>query len=357
MARHIEIPTSIREEAAEWWEKMHDEAPSAADNREFGAWISRSSERVEAFLDVVRLQRALGSPRIRWPTADREQLIEEAKAAPEELWPLPPSTEVMPPSKFRALPAFRPQWAFGIVLVLLVAFGSTKLLLAAPEQYSTQIGEQRSIALKDGSRITLNTASRIEVDFGRGHRAVRLLQGEALFNVAHDARRPFEVDTGNSVLRVLGTRFDVDMRTHRTTVTVIDGRVAKAPQGARAQGPVLIAGDRLIVDDSGADTIEHGVNVGAALSWIQHQLVFERRTLGEVADEFNRYNRDQVVIRGDALRQEEVSGVFQSNDIASFVGFLSNIPGVRITTDRSGAYIVTLQDEQQPKKLKDSHRP
>src|SRR3954447_7717022 len=88
MARHIEIPTSIREEAAEWWDRLYDEEPSAADNREFAAWISRSSERVEAYLEVARLHRGLGSPRIRWPTADREELIREAKSAPEDSWPM-----------------------------------------------------------------------------------------------------------------------------------------------------------------------------------------------------------------------------------------------------------------------------
>jgi transmembrane sensor len=347
MAPHIEIPTSIREEAAEWWDELYDEEPSATDNREFAAWVSRSPERVEAYLDVVRLQRALGSPRIRWPTAAPEQLIQEAKDAPEESWPPLRSTGATPPPRLRTLPSLRPQWALGLVLMLLVAFGSTWLLLTAPEQYSTRLGEQRSIALKDGSRITLNTASRVEVDFNRSHRGVRLVQGEALFNVTGDAGRPFEVTAGNSVLRVLGTRFNVDMRPRRTTVTVIEGRVAKALHGGTDQGPVLVAGDRLIVDDSGADTIQHGVDVGAVLSWIQRQLVFERRTLGEVADEFNRYNRDRIVIRGDALRREEVSGVFQSNDISSFVGFLANIPGVSIATDRSGAYIVTQQRLEQ----------
>jgi transmembrane sensor len=349
MAGHIEIPASIREEAAEWWDRLYDEEPSAADNREFAAWIARSSERVEAYLEVARLRRGLESPRIRWPTTDREELIREAKSTPEDSWSMHRSTEPIPAHGRRVLPSLRPQLALGVVLALLIAFGSTWLLLAGPDQYATELGEQRSIVLKDGSRITLNTASRIEVVFGRHHRDVRVVQGEALFNVAPDAGRPFEVATGNSVLRVLGTRFDVDVRPWRTTVTVIEGRVARTPPGGGAQGPILVAGDRLIVEDSGTNTIQHGVDVGAALSWIQRQLVFERRPLGEVADEFNRYNRHRIVIRTDALRNEEVSGVFQSNDIGSFVAFLSNIPGVSVTTDSSGAHIVTLQQTKQSK--------
>ena len=349
MARHIEIPVSIREEAAEWWDRLYDEEPSAADNREFAAWISRSSERVEAYLEVARLQKGLGSPRIRWPTTDREELIREAKSTPEDSWSMPRSTGAQSVQRRRALPSLRPQWALGVVIALLVAFGSSWLLLTRPDQYATELGEQRSIVLEDGSRITLHTASRIEVVLGRHHRAVRLVQGEALFNVAQDAGRPFEVTTGNSLLRVLGTRFDVDVRPRRTTVTVIEGRVARVPPGGGAQGPILVAGDRLIVEDSGANTIQHDIDVGTTLSWIQRQLVYARRPLGEVADEFNRYNRDRIVIRTDALRDEEVSGVFQSNDIASFVAFLSNIPGVSVTTDRSGAHIVTLQQMKQPK--------
>ena len=80
--------------------------------------------------------------------------------------------------------------------------------------------------LNDGSVVTLNTSSAIEVSLVKSHRTVTLLSGEALFQVAHDTLRPFEVKTGDTTIRAVGTQFDVDSRTAGTTVTVVEGKVA-----------------------------------------------------------------------------------------------------------------------------------
>jgi hypothetical protein len=103
---------------------------------------------------------------------------------------------------------------------------------------------------------------------------------------------------------------------------------------------MLGAADRLVITRSGPGDPEHGTNVAAAISWTHRKLVFERRPLGEVAEEFNRYNRDRIEIESTELQGREVTGVFQSNDAASFVSFLSSIPEVR--DDGRGGHIVTI---------------
>jgi transmembrane sensor len=146
----------------------------------------------------------------------------------------------------------------------------------------------------------------------------------------------------------VGTRFDVDMRPSRTTVTVVEGRVALLPEGRHAapaaQLPILGVADRLVINRSGPVVTESGTNVAAAIAWTQRQLVFEHRPLGEVAEELNRYNRGRIRIEDARLRQQEITGTFQSNDTASFVDFLSNIPGVVIQDDGAGGRIVTVDD-------------
>jgi transmembrane sensor len=208
---------------------------------------------------------------------------------------------------------------------------------AQPVQYMTAFGEQRSVMLDDGTRVTLNTASKIEVELGEKHRVVRLVQGEALFEVAHDTARPFDVTAGKATVRAVGTQFNVDARPQQTTVTVVEGRVAFL--SGKAQ--ILVAGDRLVVSAAGTAALSHGFNVNAVLAWTRHQLVFERRTLREVAGEFNRYNHERITIESESLRSQEVTGVFQSNDPASFIAFLSNIPGVVIRDDGTGGHIVS----------------
>jgi ferric-dicitrate binding protein FerR (iron transport regulator) len=139
-------------------------------------------------------------------------------------------------------------------------------MLKSPQQFKTEIGEQRSVLLKDGSRVTLNTASKIEVDMRKDRRLVRLVEGEAFFDVTHDAIRPFKVRAGNAVLSDVGTQFNVDMRPTRTTVTVIEGRVAvdskmaivdqgeelnREDHGAAQGALILAASDRVVITSSG----------------------------------------------------------------------------------------------------------
>jgi len=224
----------------------------------------------------------------------------------------------------------------------------------SPEKYETRFGEQRFVRLDDGSGVTLNTASRIEVKLSKGRRVVRLFQGEALFDVAHDAARPFDVYTGKTILRAVGTRFDVDVRPSRTTVTVVEGVVSVTHGLADAlplgNTPLLRASDRVVIESSGPGTPQHGVRLDEATAWTHQQLIFKRRTLGEVADEFNRYNHERIVIDSPELRAQEITGVFKANDPASFVEFLSNLPGVHIKEDGTRGHVVTRDEaeESQP---------
>src|SRR5262249_10710967 len=156
------------------------------------------------------------------------------------------------------------------------------------------VGEQRSVLLKDGTRVTLNTGSRIEVRLKPGRRKVRLVQGEALFEVAHDAAAPFKVEAGGAELTDVGTQFNLDMRADRIDVRVTEGRVAV---GARGSETVLLsANDRMAVASTGLGPVQHGVNMTSTLAWTQRRLMFDRRPLFEVAEEFNRYNREPIHI-------------------------------------------------------------
>jgi transmembrane sensor len=237
-------------------------------------------------------------------------------------------------------------------------------MLERPQEFRTALGEQRSVLLADGSRVTLNTASSIEVNLRKGRRMVRLVRGEALFEVAHETSRPFEVRAGYAVLSDVGTQFNVDMRSTGTTVTVVEGRVAVDKTNSNAGvgtqmrhgGPrtasealILGANDRIVITPSGLGAPQHGVNVAASVAWTQRQLMFEHRPLSEVAEEFNRYNKDRIDIDSAELKHQEVTGVFEAKDPASFVAFLSSIPGVEIREGADGAHIVTIRNRAAPR--------
>jgi transmembrane sensor len=355
----IDPTTPITEQASRWWVLLNEGSATAADHRAFLEWVSRSPERVEAYLQAARLTLALKSHKTRWPDTPIEDLIRAARATPSEVASLPSAPgsskgETHGPSSdsrqtprgrgFRLSLFARPVFAVVAVAVLLTGL----YFYLTPQRLQTAVGEQRSVLLGDGSLVTLNTSSSIEVHMAKDRRTVKLLEGEALFQVAHDARRPFDVTTGDTTVRAVGTQFNVDRRAASTTVTVVEGQVAvfTTPDGTKGGGQTTLplgAGEQLTLAPR---TVRRPVrtDVATAIAWTQRKLIFERRQVGEVADEFNRYNRQVIEIQSAELRNQEITGVFQANDPGSFLTFLSRLPGVTIqqSADHS-RFIVTLE--------------
>ena len=349
MTREKTISPSITEHAALAWETFHGAGPaSAAEHREFAEWIARSPEHVEAYLRVARAMTAVKSPALAWPDTSAEALIHAAKASAGEVATLARGNSSAAPRMERRARGFQPRLALALAATLVLLVGVSWFAWLRPQRFETGFGEQRSVLLADGSRVTLNTASKIEVELRKDHRVIRLLAGEALFDVAHDAARPFDVYTGDSILRAVGTRFDVDMRADRTTVTIVEG-IVSLTQGLpealpHGNTPLLEARDRVVIGHAGPGARQHGVHLDAVTSWTQRKLIFERRPLGEVVEEFNRYNRARIVIESERLRAQEITGVFQTNDPDSFLSFLSGIPGVRVRDEPAG-HVVVMDEE------------
>lgn len=223
--------------------------------------------------------------------------------------------------------------------------------------YETDIGEQRSITLADGSRIELNAHSEIREAFSNSERRVDLIRGQALFQVTKDKARPFIVRSAGMHVRAVGTQFDVYRRSSGTTVTVVEGTVAVAsaaaaahPVGsnvsagtpnstehdaparvlARAGEFLLGAGEQAIVTPS--TTIKAPKpNIAAATAWTQRRLVFESTKLGDVAEEFNRYNPRPLRIEGAELNDFRITGIFSSTDPGALIRFLQARPGITVT--------------------------
>ena len=350
-------PTPLPEQAAHWWVVLHDPSCTAADREAFAAWVQRSPVRLEAFLRVSMVESALKASDIRWPDTSAEELIREARATSAEVISVPWFSHVAQPRR----PFFR--WSnrmlsASLATVLIAVLGLW--LLVAPSRYETQLGEQRSVLLDDGSLVVLNTSSQIEVKYTQQRRFIRLVRGEALFEVTHDAERPFDVSVGTALVRAIGTQFNVDRRSDRATVTVVQGKVKVIPESTSTQGTaagsndpsaeplseIIVASERVIVTASGMSEPEHIADLAPVTAWTQRQLVFENRPLAEVAAEFNRYNRHRILIESDALQTQQVTGVFQPNDAASFLAFISGIPGVKIRATDQGDHVVYLDFSQ-----------
>ena len=230
-------------------------------------------------------------------------------------------------------------------------------------RFESVLGEVRTIPLEDGSQITLNTNSALTVEYRQTVRLIRLLRGEAFFEVARAPDRPFIVLGPMVQVRTVGTSYSVRLVKRGTMqVQVATGRVAlEAPPSKLAQSVMRMAdmwpGFRaneksgVFVDADQAATIrlvdpaaESGevlINISAvasdtlrqALMWRQGQLSFAGDTLAEAAAEFARYSRQKIVIKGTKLGQERISGLFAATDPHGFARAAAVSLGASIKSD------------------------
>jgi transmembrane sensor len=218
----------------------------------------------------------------------------------------------------------RRRWmAAGGAMAASVAAAGVYLGAGRPVAHATRMGEKKVVSLEDGSVITLNTATRLEVAYSKDRRHVRLLAGEALFDVAKDAARPFVVAVRGADVRAVGTSFTVSSLDHAAVqVLVREGVVEVSQPTARGRPSTrLAANDRAVMSGSAGAVVVAQLpasEVDAELAWKQGRVVFQGEPLFAAAKTFARYSEIAIVIDDPKLGAEEVSGVFDANDPIGF---------------------------------------
>jgi transmembrane sensor len=334
-ARHG-FNNQIYEEACEWFMEFRGGRVDAPQRRELDAWLRKSPERLQAYLEIAAIWNdgpAL-DPTGKW---DTETLLAQAADEPDNVVSHPNHAQPRSSSAVHVADrrvARKNGRRFLAIAASLLAVCLVAWIYSQRNVYTTDIGEQRSIRLADGSTVDLNSRSRIEIRYSYDERSIDLLEGQALFQATRDASRPFIVHSGLTQVRAVGTQFDVNRRKAGTVVTVLEGKVAvtsvrpDSPPSERSSS-YLSAGEQLRVA-RGAESHPISANVASATAWRQRQLVFESATLAEVAEEFNRFNERQLVIEDPALYDFHISGVFSSSDPVSLLQFLRRRPGVEV---------------------------
>jgi len=213
--------------------------------------------------------------------------------------------------------------AGGIAAGLAVTAGGGLWLtrLLQRESYATRIGETKEIVLSDGSLVTLNTDSKIQVHYSKARRQIQLLQGEALFDVAKNKKRPFIVMAADTQVRAVGTSFTVKLLPHQPVqILVREGVVeVKRPQVPQA-APVQLAANTLAVAPPEAPISTEAVpriQVTRNLAWREGRIAFDNETLANAARQFERYSDVQIRVSPD-LEDQTITGLFVSNDPVGF---------------------------------------
>ena len=302
------VTHSIDAEAAAWLARLHAEPDGAAQSA-LDAWLADDPEHAAAFERANAIWAIL--PRA--ASHDGDEVRRQAHS-----------------SRPRTLQAAA---AVAACLSVLVGLGLLWQSLADAGAYATRLGEQKVATLQDGSRIALNTDTQVDVRFDAGRRKIELDKGEAMFEVAHDAERPFVVIAGDTKVVAIGTVFTVRRTRDDVVVTLIKGKVAVSHARSRddeaADAVVMLRpGEKLTEPANGPARVEPE-SVEAATAWRRGQTVFRDTPLGAAVTELNRYGGPPIVVDDPRVAALPVSGVFATN-ATDFAEAVAELHGLRV---------------------------
>jgi transmembrane sensor len=306
MSDALQMPAGamdVEASAAEWLERRDRADWCEADQAALDAWLQNPAQR----LAYLRLYAA-------WDYADRLAALRRTEqAAPA-------------PAKSRPLLL---QIAAAIAIVAVLGALATQFVQPAPDRkFQTAVGGRELVTFADGSKIELNTDTVLRTRMNTDERMVWLDRGEAYFQVKHDAAHPFTVMIGNRRVTDLGTDFVIRRDETRLEVAVVRGRVR---YDAAKQTAMLTPGDVVTASgDAMSETKKPVRQLLRRLGWRRGVLVFDTTTLADAAEEFNRYNREKIVVTDPAAAQLTIGGTFPALDVSSFTDVAQDVLGLRV---------------------------
>lgn len=306
--------------AAEWLERRHREEWNADDQAELDAWFANSSAHRLAYLRVEAA----------WNRAHRLSALRR------------PQRDVGLLMVAGSLPLFA-KIAVTIAILSAAGLGLAIYLKKPSEQiYATAIGVHKTIAFGDGSNVELNTDSVLRVAADAGRRTMWLEKGEAYFQVRHDSAHPFVVMAGGHRVTDLGTKFLVRIDPQHLEVSLVEGRVRfDAPDGRMREPLLLSPGDSVIAKENTiAVTRSSPRELAKELGWRRGVLMFDNTTLADAAAEFNRYNREKIVIAGAAVAQLRIDGTFPAENLDVFARATQQLFELRVE-NRGGNKVIS----------------
>lgn len=335
------------QEAAEWVLRLQNQSMTRAQRGQYVQWLRESPLHVAEMLRVTHVHGAL----TQFPHWHQIEPVDVS---------YPPTSTFEP---LRAIKACRANiverrrparlWLGGVAAALVgVGLTLTYLLYWAPQTIRTGTSERREVTLADGSVVRVSPKTTLRVRFTEHERAVLLSRGNAVFRVAKDRSKPFLVETDRARVRAVGTEFGIEQEADGVVVTVEEGRVAvvqpwagtgSAPTlGTPPQIEVSLGADQqVVVPQAGPMGLIRKVDSRRELSWADGRLVFDKSSVAEVVQRFNRFNRIQIRIGDTKLAARPVSAVFDASDPEAFIAFLESVANVRVLRPSPDVIVVS----------------
>ncbi|MBV1910209.1 MAG: FecR domain-containing protein [Kangiellaceae bacterium] len=350
----LALSTSIEsqiEEASGWIAKL-DRGLSRVERNNLRAWLSLEPSNMDAFLDVALI----------WDKMSELNRLSDL---------FPQNRNTVSHSK---------RWVAGIAAsVLLVAtlglfsFEENKRSsndayhheITYPNQLETSIGESTTNLLSDGSKLVLNTNTKVNIKYSKFKRIIVLTKGEIHIDVAHDTSRPLSVVVGKKVIQAVGTAFNVEVQNDSIELIVTDGKVLVVPLDERfaledisdytiyQQADASMAvrkGEKVDLSFEGENNQEaikvEPVEIAASLSWRNGNLIFRGESLEEVMVEISRYSDVNFLLDDNPdLRKIKVAGMFKTGDISGLLSILKQNFHIENNNTDDGEILLSLAEK------------
>lgn len=339
----IPDPERAAEEAAEWLVLLAEEPDNPGIRTAFDAWCAMSRINAEMWARMARAYDLVGQgqPKHRpeWDVHERPDppalKLPRGATARRRIFRL--RDEGDRAVRKRAARTV----ATGAVAAALAAAFLPTFITNLQSDYVTGTAESRTVALADGSKVRLGPQTAIAVDFGGKGRSIRILKGDAWFDVAHDPSRPFRVGSRDAEVTVLGTAFNVRQDEEDTKVAVQRGHVRVEHRGVTGKSAFeLLAGDFIAVGGTATAIREHvaAVEVGDRT---RGTLVVRDRPVSEIVDALRPWYAGVIVVRGARFAQWRVSGLYDLRDPVDTLTTLAGQHGGRIRQITPWLLVVT----------------
>ena len=326
------VQSARTEEAGAWITKL-DKGLTPEDEQALGAWLSMSRENHREFLEIAKM----------WDSMDGLSRLAEIFPEPEEQ-----------SGRFEV----SQNWKIAASLLLAVGavatwFGigdspeteiSSSEIVADidPNKYETAIGEQSVFTLSDGTRLVVNTNSKVLVNFNDKNRLLTLVRGEIHVTVAHDPSRPLSVIVGNKVVQAVGTEFNVEITSDQNVelvvtegvvmIGVLDAPIDDLPQNEpvllQPSSTLVAAGQEVVVESntSGHKVVEateiKSEEIAVRLSWREGNLIFRGESLEDAVSEVGRYTEVEFVFLDEESKKKRLIGFFKAGDVEGLLAAL-----------------------------------
>ncbi len=311
----------MRARAAAWIAQLHDEQRSPNVEARLREWLRASEDHRRAFNRMTHMWELVGQiPRRSHDDA---------------------TTPAVPKATRKGRRARFAPWATALAASLVLAV--VAVYYWRDDAIVTRVGQQQVQLLPDGTRVVMNTDTRIEVNYDEHARRVRLIRGEAQFDVSKRPTWPFLVSVDGQEIRALGTSFIVrhdDIQD--LSVTLVEGKISVGPIARNDESPsrdrqILAPGQRLIISRNHARTVDRP-ELKHVTAWERGEVEFGETSLEDAAIEMNRYSTGHVAIADAEVAKLRIGGVFRAGHSEEFVSFVTATFGLR--ADRRGGQII-----------------